>query len=188
MKNNLFKAFGLGLFLVLSLGACKDDPCKDKNCGDYGTCNSTGDCDCQEGYALDAAGACATCATGYDGYPDCQMINAKFIATYSVATSCLGNTYTSTIEAGKDNAGVVIPDQILIKNLGNTDGLNVKATVSGNSVTIISGVYLDGAGDSWTISGTGTRIEAIGTITINATVSYTYSGTNYLCTEVWTKQ
>ncbi len=128
--------FILALF-VLGLGACKDDPCDNLDCGPNGTCNSdTGLCECDPNWAG------VTCNTlsplGY---------RAQFVGTYSVIETCgTGNdAYDIAISESStaDNA-------IIINNLFNW-GENISATISQNSLDIpnqiADGVTFVGSGN-----------------------------------------
>ena len=70
------KNYVLNTFLIISLGTISlfiscADPCKDVNCGTYGTCNE-GACDCESGYSGDNCD---------------QTFNTKFSGTYRLVDS-----------------------------------------------------------------------------------------------------
>lgn len=69
--------FLLTLFAVtLSFYACETDPCADKDCGTFGTCDTDGTCLCDAGYEYDANGSCTVSTEG------------KFSGIYSTADTC----------------------------------------------------------------------------------------------------
>lgn len=97
------------------------DFCYNIVCSPNATCNSTnGNCEC---------------ITGYEFAPTCeQEMRRKFLGKYNATDLCEGNTtnYTCRILAG-----VGIQD-IIIRNLGNRDSIDVKARILNSTTFIVS--------------------------------------------------
>ncbi len=110
------------LWFALGCACCQGteetDPCRPDPCHGHGTC-SAGSCGCASGYAGDL---CDTCATGYQGYPECQPV-ISFAASFGGggqewASSVLatGNGYllsgfTDSSGAGKYDFLFVVLDE-----------------------------------------------------------------------------
>lgn len=95
--------------------------CYDVACAPNATCNAN-------------TGACE-CVTGYEFAPDCnQAMRQKFLGTYNATDLCAGNTtaYTCEILSGEN-----IQD-IIIRNMGDRNNINVKARVLNTTTFVIS--------------------------------------------------
>lgn len=147
---------------MLSMNSCKKDPCKDETCTDQGTPTANGDvCDC-------------TCNTGYEGTKCETEMRTKFVGTYAYHESCTSGTDTYTVSVATSSSSIT---EININNLYN-QGIIVKGTVSGSSVTIASQPFA-----SATISGSGT----ISGNTLTLTYSVAVGGATDACSGSGTK-
>ncbi|MBK7939269.1 MAG: hypothetical protein IPJ82_20285 [Lewinellaceae bacterium] len=162
-KLFLLPALLLGAFLMFTPACGDSDACKDVDCGANGTCFS-GDCVCDDGYEIGASGQCDT------------ESRVKFYGNYNVSETCGGpaDTYASSISAGSSIT------QVNIGNFGNS-GLNVSAEISGDELTVPSTPLTIG-GNTLTVSGSGTIVGNILTITYSAS-----GAVSFTCTATMTK-
>lgn len=156
------RLFSLALsFVALALTGCKDE-CKDVVCQNGGTC--------EEGICL--------CATGYEG-TNCETeIRAKFLGSYTVSESCQSGNYSFSLSITSSSAGV---SNIIINNFYDI-GINVSATINGNSVTIPNQTINDG-GVALTISGSGQLSGNILTLTYNISAGTESDSCTATCTK-----
>ena len=155
MNKKLVYFFALLGAMVVFAPSCGDsDPCKDVDCGANGACFDGG-CVCDDGYEQDAEGKCTV------------LTVSKFTGKFSVTEDCsLSNPagYTATITAG---SGV---NQVNITNFWGLFQNVVKATVSGNQITI---ARQEPDNDKFFVQGSGTLGTENGKTVI--TVTYTVS-------------
>jgi hypothetical protein len=151
----------LGAFSAVTYTSCNKDECKDVVCQNGGSC---------------VDGTCQ-CATGYEG-TNCETeIRTKFVKTWTAKDTEVGGpalpVYTSPI-----SKGAAVTD-VLISDFSDEYFINdVKATISGNTITIPSQTPDN---DNYKVSGTGTynatdkKITWTYTITdpLGAIISYT---------------
>lgn len=165
IRNIAFSALlAVGAFTTVTYTACNKDECKDVVCQNGGTC-VTGNCNC---------------ATGYEGTNCETAVRAKFLKTWAasdkdIATTTNLPTYSSIIVAG-----TAITEVKISKFSDSYFTNDVKATVSGNTITIAS---QQPDNDMYYVEGTGTynsadmKITWSYTITAPTTVKKSYSGT-----------
>ena len=171
MKSKLI-AFGFIFAAFGFFSSCTPDPCKDVVCGTFGTCLE-GDCLCDDGYELDANGACNT------------EMRTKFIGTYQLAETCVDDTgaVTTWNYACNITASGVSVDKIIFNNLYDQN-VSTTATVSGKSFTIASQAI-----NNSTISGSGTINDGVNPIVISFTYTVTFAnGDTDTCTGTMTRQ
>ena len=127
----------LGAFSAMTYTSCNKDECKDVVCQNGGTCNE---------------GICA-CATGYEG-TNCETeIRGKVIKTWTAKDMNISDNSTVPTYNSAITKGTNITD-ILISDFSDEFFANdVKATVSGNTITIPS---QDPDNDGYKVAGTGT--------------------------------
>lgn len=173
MKKNLLKFLGLGMLFVV-FTACPDDPCKDVNCGDNGTCVE-GTCVCDEGYEQDATGACTV------------ESREKFAGSWNVVEDCSASVPAAYVTIVANGATIV---DVTITNFWGAFQNIVNATIDGNTITI---GRQEPDNDDFFVEGTGT-IDLSGAkpvITMNYTVTDESDPANIAtdnCTSsVWTK-
>lgn len=149
----------IGAFSAITYTSCNKDKCKDVVCQNGGTCNSTD-------------GSCS-CSTGYEG-TNCETASrAKFEKTWTASDVNVSDntnlpTYTSAIVDG-----TTVTD-VKISNFSASYFTNdVKATVSGNTITIPS---QQPDNDNYYVSGTGTYA--------NGKITWTYTITNPLSQQI----
>ena len=164
IRNIAFSAlFTLGAFSAITYTSCNKDECKDVVCQNGGTC---------------LEGACS-CATGYEG-TNCETAQrAKFIKSWAAIDKNITDnsnlTYSALIVAGTTITDVNISDFSDEYFMGV-----VKATVSGNTITIATQAP---DGDGYTVEGTGAYNTTDKKITWTYTIknplgaSQSYSGT-----------
>jgi hypothetical protein len=134
----------LALILLLTIGACKEEPCDSVVCYNGGTCLN-GTCDC---------------TTGFEG-DDCNTeMREKFIGGYVVSEVCNGEQYAYQMNI--INSGTSVSNVFLV-NFGGLD-INAEAVVNNNSLTIPSATIMV-QGESLTFEGSGTIDGNILTIT-----------------------
>lgn len=161
----------IGAFTAVTYTACnKDssnpDPCVGIVCQNGGTCSN---------------GIC-TCPSGYEGTYCETLTQAKYLGSWAASESygTSGGTlaYTATIVAGTgSNLSIVI---------GNFSdlGLNVTASISGNTITIPNQAFATG----YTVSGSGTYTAGTpNTISINYTTVKTSNNATVNYSGTWTK-
>ena len=165
IRNIAFSALlAVGAFSMVTYTACNKDECKDVVCQNGGTCVS---------------GTC-NCATGYEGTNCETQVRAKFVKTWTASDKDITNgddlaTYTSSIVNGTAITEVKISN--FSDDYFNND---IKATVSGNTITIPSQqpdndmYYVEGSG---TYNSADKKITWTYTITnpLNSKISYTGS-------------
>lgn len=141
----------VGAFTTITYTACTQDECKDVVCQNGGACVS-GNCNC---------------TTGYEGTSCETEVRAKFVKTWTASDK--------DISSGKDlstyNSNIVNGSGILDVKVSNFSGLfvsDVKATVSGNTITISS---QEPDADGYYVEGTGTYNSADGTISWTYTIT-----------------
>lgn len=156
MKNLSLKLSGFALMAFLFVfSACNDDPCKDVDCGDFGTCFE-GDCNC---------------LTGYEGTMCDIEWSAKFVGSFIGQDACTSGNYgpiasniTSTSStaisisnfagfAAAMSAVVETPTKIVINNPNfvSPDGtftVNGNGEISGNTLTITYNSVNQGNGET----------------------------------------
>ena len=161
----------LTLLIFMALGSsvlfnsCKDEPCDDQVCLNGGTCND-GDCDCPVAFEDQNCGT---------------ETRAKFISQYSCSNSCEPTlTYNQTVTKSASDVA-----RFIVNDMGGVSGLNVSCRVTGGNVfTIDSQTLVDGDGDTWVISGSGSIAGNV----VTATVTYNLVGFVVLnCNETWNK-
>ncbi|GAA4465592.1 hypothetical protein GCM10023093_18080 [Nemorincola caseinilytica] len=152
----LSAALTLGAFSAVMYTSCNSDPCKDVVCQNGGTCNE-GNC---------------TCATGYEG-TNCETASrAKFIKTWTATDVAVSGgtlpTYTAPITEGTTVVDIKIGHFSGNNSSGSSYFVNdVKATVSGNTITIPSQAPDN---DNYKVYGTGTYNTADKKITWSYTL------------------
>ncbi len=155
------------LFILGSLSGCNKNPCKDIDCGPYGTCEK-GVCICEEGYMQDADGACN------------QRISKLIEGVYRARVKgCNTGNYDLTIQGSN-----VFDNVLVLVNLGGYtcstgDELVVEATISSpTQFTLEPATYCE----QYKLNGTGTISDK--KITISYDVEYVGSeATGELVTE-----
>lgn len=172
MKRNLaYFASILMLAIGFAFTGCESDPCKDVECGSFGTCLE-GDC---------------VCDSGYEGTDCATLSKDKFLGTsgaaasYSVVDACSASgaaSYTTGISASSAD-----DTKVLISNFWDAFVNNVEATVDGEDITIAN---QEPDADGFTVAGSGTI--ASGVITMNYTITNTGNGDTDVCQSTWTKQ
>jgi hypothetical protein len=130
--------------LIVSLGACKEDPCASVVCFNGGSC-SDGTCDCTAGYEGDDCGT---------------EMREKFLGGYTVSEICNGETYAYTMNITESGTSV---SNIFLVNFGGL-GFNAEARVNGSSLVIPSAT-IDVQGEAVTYEGSGSLSGNILTIT-----------------------
>ncbi len=170
MSNKLF-FLPIALFaaLVVFAPACGEtDPCKDVECGANGQCD---------------LGICV-CNVGFEGAACADEWAAKFVGSYSGATSSCnpGATYGGNIER-------ISADKIRIKEYGGFSGTNqIEATISLETASAVTAtkITIDVRDDGFkrTITGTGTIVGK--KLTINASINYNDGKPAETCTDVIT--
>lgn len=187
MKKINLLLLAVGGALILSLSSCDD--CKDVTCENGGTCNE-GECECTDNYFGDncethcvngayAGGSC-DCDAGYEGDACETMSRDKFVGSYSVSDNCTGSgadTYTVAIAT---SSGEVT--DVLISNFWALFTNSVKATISGNTITIDS---QEPDGDGWLVTGNGTYAD--GSITFTYSITSPDAAVDN-CSATWEKQ
>ena len=135
--TNVLAMFIMLFGLMITQNSCKD-PCKDVECKNSGTCDE-GVCSCVEGYEGDDCGT---------------EVRAKFLGTFSVSDACdPGSSYTSVISSSSTAV-----DRVLITNvLGVSLGGTAYANAAGTTLTLPSQQVTDIDGDTWTVSGSGSK-------------------------------
>lgn len=129
--------------LSMTITSCETDPCKDVECGSFGSCLE-GDCICDVGYETDTDGTCGVRSAD------------KFVSSFATAEDCSALDYTVNIAASSVQA-----DKIILTNLGNygcpSGDIPVEALVNGNTVTLEAGPYCPTTSFAgYTFSGSGT--------------------------------
>jgi hypothetical protein len=148
----------IAAFGTITYTSCNKDKCKDVVCSNGGTCDTeTGNC---------------MCATGYEGTTCETEIRAKFLKTWAASdvktTTSTTFTYSSTVAKGTTVTDILIGG--FSKNFFDHD---VKATVSGNTITIASQAPDN---DGYTVSGTGSYNATDKKITWTYTLTSPISG------------
>ncbi len=166
MKNLSLKLAGLmlaGVFFVFS--SCSDDPCKDVDCGQFGTCFE-GDCNC---------------VTGYEGDVCDIQWSAKFAGNYIGSDACTSGNYTNISSTIANPTAT----SITITNFAGyaatmTASLDTRVRIEINNPSFVSP---DG---TFAITGTG---EISGnTLTITYTSVDASDGFTDTCTLTYTRQ
>ena len=155
----------LGIVFLFSFTffSCEDDPCENKDCGDFGTCLE-GDCICDLGYEVDADGACTV------------LVRDKFVGTYSCQETCQSGTDSYNVTISASPVGI---DKIRIGNFYNV-ATTVLATVDGTNLTIEDQT----TPDNFQVVGSGSITDNI--INLQFTISDNL-GNSENCTVVMTK-
>ena len=150
------KHIALGSFLALSTfgvtlySSCSKDKCKDVVCQNGGTCNE---------------GTC-TCATGYEG-TNCETeVRKKVIATWTASDVRVSDNQAQPTYQSPIVAGATISD-IKIGNFWGAFTHDVKATISGNTITVPS---QQPDNDSFYVSGSATYNESDKKLTWSYTI------------------
>ncbi len=101
-------SYHIGFRLVRSL---HPESCDSNTCNSHGTCDDTSGfalCTCNTGFT---GQDCGTCAEGYEGYPDCQLVGTPGFVSIDVGTFWMGSPdgdcptgYPGTciVESGRD--------------------------------------------------------------------------------------
>lgn len=156
MSKKLFilPLFLLGALLLTTTTSC-GDKCKDKDCVN-GTCIE-GDCDCDNGYEVDNDGICNV------------EVRAKLIGEFSTTEQCSTDPnpfpYKITV-----SAGATVTDINIFNFYNSFTSSPVKATISGNSLTIP--VQTPVGGGDLEVSGSGT-FETTSAGKVEMTITYT---------------
>ena len=152
----------IGAFSAVTYTSCTTDKCKDVICQNGGTCSD---------------GNCA-CATGYEG-KNCETVSRlKFIKTWTSSDTEVGGNAVPTYNAIV-SAGTEIYDVKIGKFSDNFFTNDVKATVSGNTISIApqspdnDNYYVSGSG---TFDATTNKITWSYTLTSPTNQTKTYSG------------
>lgn len=151
IRNIAFSALlTMGALSAVTYTACNKDKCKDVVCQNSGVCND-GNC---------------SCTTGYEG-ANCETeVRAKVLKTWTASDKKVSDgsslpTYSSIIVKG---TGV---SDILISNFSDLFTNDVKASISGNTITVLSQAPDN---DGYTVEGTATYNAADKTISWSYTI------------------
>lgn len=167
MSRTYLRILLLPLVFCLSLVGCKENPCKDLDCGPHGVCEK-GLCICEEGYTLAADSTCN------------QRISSLIQGVYQAKVKgCNTGNYALTIQGSN-----VFDDVLVLVNLGGYtcatgDELVVEAKISSpTQFKLEPATYCE----QYKLSGTGTISDK--KITISYDVEYVGSeATGELVTE-----
>ncbi|MDP5172665.1 MAG: hypothetical protein NWR72_20650 [Bacteroidia bacterium] len=153
--NHLLRSCAYLFAIALLSTGCKQNPCKDKDCGAYGVCEN-GTCICEPGFTTDADGACNT------------RIAGLMKGTYDAKVSgCKTGNYKVTLLPSN-----VFDNILVIVNLGgykcsNGDDVVVEAVIeSPTTFKLEEARYCE----QYNISGSGTISDR--EITIQYSVAY----------------
>ena len=157
IRNVAFSALlSLSAFSLVTYTACNKDECKDVVCQNGGTC-VTGTCNC---------------ATGYEGANCETAVRAKFIKTWTAVDKDPADTYTYSAIITE---GAGITEINISKFSDDYFAASVKATVSGNTITIAEQAPDN---DGYKVKGTGTYNSA------DKKITWSYTITNPLGTPI----
>jgi len=92
-----------------------NEECNETSCGDYGSCDLTGKCVCNEGYGGDL---CDRCDEGYGGFPDCIVDQCnghgdKGSSPFGPPCDCytgFGGTYCNQCATGFEDYPNCVPE------------------------------------------------------------------------------
>lgn len=163
------------VFIFFSTVSCETDPCKDVDCGDYGSCDE-GICDCFDGYMKDDAGLCNV------------QWASQYVGKYTVTDECsLSGTATYEVEISTEGTGSI--KDLVIKNAWNAFEYPALATLTAENKFKI--VRQNPDGDNFYIEAGGTLSADKKSITVWFRVWDEKDPANITmdeCTSVWTKK
>ncbi|OSZ79323.1 hypothetical protein CAP35_14010 [Chitinophagaceae bacterium IBVUCB1] len=154
----------IGAFSAITYTSCNKDECKDVVCQNGGTC---------------VDGTC-TCTTGYEGTNCETAVRAKFIKTWTASDKVVATGTSIPAYSPIVTAGTSIVDIKISKFSDSYFTNEVKATVSGNTITI---PVQEPDNDDYTVEGTGSynatdkKITWTYTLKNPAGTAISYSGT-----------
>lgn len=129
LSNNLII---FSLLCLAALAGCKENPCKEVDCGPYGTCEN-GVCVCEEGYTLDSDSTCN------------QRLSSLIEGVYRAnVTGCTTGDYDLTIQGSN-----VFDEVLVLVNLGGYtcsggEQIVVEASISSSDQFVLeSATYCD---------------------------------------------
>lgn len=146
----------IGAFSAITYTSCKEDKCKDVVCQNGGSCTE---------------GVCS-CTTGYEGTLCETEVRTKFVKTWTASDKDITNVTVPTYNA-IITKGTAVTDILIAKFSDAYFDHDVKATVSGNTISIASQAP---DSDGYTVSGTGTYNSTDKKITWSYTLTSPISG------------
>ena len=198
--KNLLKSIAAVLVFGAIWASCNTDPCKNKDCGANGTCNTLGTCICDACFSLDANGQCTVakdcgahgtcntsseacdCETGYeaDTAGKCETKwSAKFLGNYNGSDQCnvAGGPFGYASTASESSASAI--------SMSNSGGWNNPMTINLSSSTdgTVSGTDAGGR----VFEGSGSMNSSNTVFNLSYIVTFT-DGTKDTRTSVYTKQ